>query len=442
MDINMNIYDGKSLYNEKKFFGRPQFVAINFIFDIYNPDYITKSLILSELPALFKKYNIKLNKNDINVFVSNIYNLIQEKEFKQKIDFIEQIENMSYVKDPEMVTYLKLARNLYEIYQKIIKFDMKDKLIEKMIYERYDYYFNKNDKLSYEKFKKFLNDNIPQNGYYDVDEINNIILSECKMNWIDIKEQEVRKFFYELKYKFYPNKPIVFQSIRFYYVYLHLKTKYPEIAIDVAEMENNLLTLKQKMNAVYVNDIYGDNQYKNKFNDYVVMLPFELHTILCNSKDMLNHFFDLNEEQIKQIYKEHYNSKRKVTYGSAESIDEIINLLEYERRILKTDDVFLTSIDGLPEMFIPYFSFCLSNHEQIEYFKSRIKEESDKNRIIYEMKLKYGKEAVFRLLIDLLLDDKLINHELISNNDINIEKRKIKNLKKYRELYVNKNVKK
>lgn len=435
-----DIFQEKKDYYWKQLFGLPQFIGINFIFYTYNPDDITKSLLLSELPPLLKKYNIKLNKNDINYFIHSMY-LMSLTEFKQEIDLIDEIENMSYIKDPNKITYLKLARDLYELYQKIIRFDMKDKLIEKMIYERYDYYFNKYDELSYKNFQTFLNNNIPENGYFDVEQMTDESLSECEMNWIDIKEQKVRDFFYDIKYKVYPNKTIIFQSIRFFYVYLHLKNKYPEIAIEEAEMENYDLTLKQKLNAVYVNDIYGDKQYKNRFNDYVVLLPFELHTILCNSEDMLNHFFELDEEQRKQIYKEHYNSKRKVTYRSAESIDEVIDLLEYERRILKKDEVFLTSIDGLPELFIPYFSFCMSNQHQIEYFKSKIKEESDKNKIIYEMILKFGKQGMFKLLRDLLLEGKLINHELISNNEIKVEKRKIKNIRKWRSLYENNNTK-
>ena len=440
MSINIDVFQERNNYYYRLLFGLPQLVGINFIFFTYNPDDITKSLILSELPPLFKKYNIKLNKNDINEFVHNMY-LMSLTEFKQKIDSIEEIENMSYVNDPKKVMYLKLARDFFEIYQKIIKFDMKDKLIEKMIYDRYNYYFNKYDKSSYEKFKKFLNNNIPQRGYFDIKEITDEDLSECEMNWIDIKEQKIRKFFYEIKNDIYPNKPIIFQSIRFYHVYLHLRSKYPEIAIDIAVLDDIDLTFKQKISAVYVNDIYGDNQYKNKFNDYVVALPVQLKTIMCNSKDMITHFFDIDEKKRKQIYDEHYKSKRKVTYGSAQNLDEIIDLLEYERRILKKDDVFLTSIDGLPEMFIPYFSFCLKHYNQIEYFKKRIKEEKDKNKIIEEMILVFGKDEMFDLLINLLLDDKLINHELISNNEIEIEKRKIKNIGKWRKLYENNNTK-
>lgn len=438
--MHFDVFQEKNNYYWKQLFGLPQFIGINFIFYAYNPDDITKSLLLSELPPLLKKYNIKLNKNDINCFIHSMY-LMSLTEFKHEIDLIEELEDMSYVKEYNRVKYLKLARDFYNIYQKIINFDMKDKLIEKMIYDRYNYYFNKYDKSSYEKFKKFLNDNIPQRGYFDIKEITDEDLSECEMNWIDIKEQKIRKFFYDIKYDIYPNKPIIFQSIRFYHVYLHLRSKYPEIAIDIAVLDDIDLTFKQKISAVYVNDIYGDNQYKNKFNDYVVALPFQLKTIMCNSKDMLNHFFDIDKEKKKQIYNEHYNSKRRVTYGSAQNLDEIIDLLEYERRILKKDDVFLTSIDGLPELFVPYFSFCMSNQKQIEYFKSRIKEEKDKNKIIEEMILVFGKDEMFDLLINLLLDDKLINHELISNNEIEIEKRKIKNIGKWRKLYENNNTK-
>ena len=414
--------------------GLPQFAGINFIFDNYFYENTTcKSLVLSELPALFKKYGIELNKNDIKTYINNIYNLTRECEFKKAINSLDDIKNLSYVKNMDQIKYLQLAKDLYLFYKKV-SVDLsknKDKLIDKLINERYGYYYNKYDENPYKKFMEFLNENIPQSGFFDVDVTTDEDLEKCKANWIDEKEQKIRNFFHTLK-SVYPNTPIIFQSIRFYYVYLFLKNKYPEIVIEDAALDEIELPIRKRLKAIYVNDIYGDKQYKNTFNHYVVALPFDLKTILCQSKKFTDYFYKGDmKSKCSEIYNEHYYAKRKVTYGSAKKLQEIIEYLEYERRILEEDRVFITtSIDGLPEMFIPYFTFCLDNEKQISYFKLRMKEEKDKNKIIEEMINKFGKENVSDLLIDLLLEDKLITHELISNNEITPKRKYVKQLRK------------
>lgn len=425
-------------------FGLPQFFGINFLFDnYYYKGDIYKSLILSELPALFKKYEIPLNKNDIKLYINNIYNIAREYEFRETINSLKDTEKMNYIKNYDNIKYLRLAKEFYEFHKILDDFsDKEDKLIEKLINERYGYYYNKYDKEAYKKFMEFLNNKIPSNGFFEVKETTKEDFEKCKITWIDKKEQRIRDFFYKLK-ETYPNKPVIFQSIRFYYVYIYLRNKYPEITIEDAALEEIELPMKKRLKAVYVNDIYGDRQYKNNFNHYVVSLPFELKTIICKPRKFIEQFFQNNKKfKYKEIYNEHYNLKRKITYRSAENFGEIIDYLEYERRILELYEIFINSIDGLPEIFIPYFKFCLDNEKQIKYFKSMMNEENNKNKIIEEMINEFGKENMTDILISLLLEGTIVSHELISDNDIKIESMSLLQLIKRKKLVYEHKVKK
>ena len=114
----------------------PQFTPINYLlYNEHNDD--IKAIILSELPAIFKKYNIPLCHDDLTLFLNSDDNIATGYELGCVIEGID-----SY--DEEERRDALLTKDFIDFYEKIksIDNDKLDILYGKAINERYGYYYN------------------------------------------------------------------------------------------------------------------------------------------------------------------------------------------------------------------------------------------------------------------------------------------------------------
>ena len=98
--------------------------------------------------------------------------------------------------------------------------------------------------------------------------------------------------------------------------------------------------------------------------------------------------------------------------GYAERIEDVIDVLEVERVILEQNG-YKDAVTLLPKLFQDYFRFALKYDEEIEYFKSSLKDTSDKTAAVYNMINYYGIENIPSELITYLTSDNFIEHNTI-----------------------------
>ena len=140
----------------------PQFTPINYLLDKAcqgsSDDF--KTVMLSELPAIFKKHNIPLHYDDLILFFNPKDNIATSYELGCVIDGLDS-------DDEEERKDALLTKDFIDFYKKIkyVNFYRNDKLLTKAINERYGYYYNKYDSNRFEKFKQYLNNNIPDSGF-------------------------------------------------------------------------------------------------------------------------------------------------------------------------------------------------------------------------------------------------------------------------------------
>ena len=98
--------------------------------------------------------------------------------------------------------------------------------------------------------------------------------------------------------------------------------------------------------------------------------------------------------------------------GYAERIEDVIDVLEVERVILEQNG-YKDAVTLLPKLFQDYFRFALKYDEEIEYFKSSLKDTSDKTAAVYNMINYYGIENIPSELIAYLINNAFISHNTI-----------------------------
>ena len=96
--------------------------------------------MLSELPAIFKKYNIPLHHDDLILFLNPKDNIATGYELGCVLDGVDS-------DDEEERKDALLTKDFIDFYNKIkyISFYLNQNIINKAINERYGYYYNKYD---------------------------------------------------------------------------------------------------------------------------------------------------------------------------------------------------------------------------------------------------------------------------------------------------------
>ena len=249
----------------------PQFTPINFLPDKAcegsSDDF--KAVMLSELPAIFKKYNITLCKNDLILFLNPDDNIATRYELGCVIEGIDS-------DDEEERRDALLTKDFIDFYEKIkyINFYENQNIIDKAINERYGYYYNKYDSNRFEKFKQYLNNNIPKSGFFNVEPLTDKDIEMCKMNWLDYKEQKFRDYFYDVK-TYYHDAPVKILSERFYRVYNILKDKYDEIEFSHVSLDKGNYSIKERVSSLYLNDIIYEKSPNRFYKDYIPSVRFK-----------------------------------------------------------------------------------------------------------------------------------------------------------------------
>lgn len=365
----------------------PQFTPFNYIVEdnSYKFDSDITAIFLSQLPVIFKKYNIPLYNNDLFLWLDPKDSVADIWDFKD-------IFNHYKTGTKEEKREIEFIQEFFTFFKKI-SFSNKDKMIEELINKRYNYYYNRNDKYAYFKFKKFLNDSI-QDGFISYNDID--LEQDFTMSKKEQIEQEIRNHFYYIKVVF-KDKPVVFLSERYHKVYECLAMKYPEIEFLICYSAEEYRNLHRKLDAVFVNDMNYELIPKMKIRNYVPHLNFAPIKYRQLSKEFISNNLPIHpvvppylqtdvslKEQIKIYYGKKYLKCRYVS-----DITEVIDYLEAEREILMNNGI-LSTIELLPDAFQEYFTFCMENECVISYLKSQI----DFNHLPPELKKKILKDLL------------------------------------------------
>ena len=383
----------------------PQFTPINYLLYSEQDDDI-KAIILSELPAIFKKYNIPLRNDDLILFLNPNDNIATSYDLGCVIEGIDSC-------DEEERRDALLTKDFLEFYEKIkyIDNDKLDRLYEKTIKERYGYYYNKNDSNRFEKFKQYLNNNISKSGFFNVESLTDKDIEMCKMDWLDYKEQKFRDYFYGVK-MYFKDAPVKILSERFFRLYNILKDKYDEIEFSNVTLDNNHYSIKERASSVYLNDIIYEKSPKRFYKDYIPSIRFKDIVYDCYKEQFGKSFSkDRWEEYKKQVTKDYFKPK-KMWFSSSDNIGDVIDVLEAERVILEQNG-YKDAITLLPLLFQDYFRFSLKYEEEIEYFKNALKDNSNKTLAIENMINYYGVDNIPSELITYLTSDNFIEHNTI-----------------------------
>ena len=384
----------------------PQFTPINYLLYSEQDDDI-KTIILSELPAIFKKYNIPLHHDDLILFLNPDDNIATRYELGCVIEGIDS-------DDEEERRDALLTKDFLELYEKIESVD-KDKLdilYKKAINERYEYYYNKNDDNRFEKFKQYLNNNIPKSDFFNVEPLTDKDIEMCKMNWLEYKEQKFRDYFYDIR-TYYHDAPVKILSERFYRVYNILKDKFDEIEFSHVSLDKGNYSIIERVSSLYLNDIIYEKSPNRFYKDYVTFMNFKPSIY----DDFPESFKKVFKERSFQEYKKQINNDlcskhKKMSCYHAKSLGEIIDVLEAERVILEQNG-YKDAVTLLPVLFQDYFRFSLKYKEEIEYFKNSFKDNFNKTLAIENMINYYGIENIPSELIIYLTSDNFIEHNTI-----------------------------
>ena len=384
----------------------PQFTPINYLLYSEQDDDI-KTIILSELPAIFKKYNIPLHHDDLILFLNPDDNIATSYELGCVIEGIDS-------DDEEERRDALLTKDFLELYEKIESVD-KDKLdilYKKAINERYEYYYNKNDDNRFEKFKQYLNNNIPKSDFFNVEPLTDKDIEMCKMNWLEYKEQKFRDYFYDIR-TYYHDAPVKILSERFYRVYNILKDKFDEIEFSHVSLDKGNYSIIERVSSLYLNDIIYEKSPNRFYKDYVTFMNFKPSIY----DDFPESFKKVFKERSFQEYKKQINNDlcskhKKMSCYHAKSLGEIIDVLEAERVILEQNG-YKDAVTLLPVLFQDYFRFSLKYKEEIEYFKNSFKDNFNKTLAIENMINYYGIENIPSELIIYLTSDNFIEHNTI-----------------------------
>ena len=193
----------------------PEFAPINYLFSrTLMIDEDIKALVLSELAAIFRKYNISLNCSDfINYFNPND-NIADVFDIEEIMDSLYS----SIEKERKGALFTKEFMDFY----KNVHYSNKNELIKKAINERYNYNYNMFENNRYEKFKKYLINSIPKSGFFNVEPLTEKDFNNIKMTWLYLREQSFMEYFYNVK-RYYNDIPTKFLSERFFRLYNILK---------------------------------------------------------------------------------------------------------------------------------------------------------------------------------------------------------------------------
>lgn len=386
----------------------PQFTPINYLLEtpgfFHSDD--EKAVMLSELPAIFKKHNIPLCRYEFLLFLNpndNIADTFDIEDVLSSIDSTDEKERKDAL----------LTKDFLDFYKKLehISFDNNQRIIDKAINERYGYYYNKYDDNAFEKFKQHLMNNIPDSGFFDIEPLTDEDLEKCKPSWVDYKEQELRRHFYHIKETFH-DAPAKFLSERFFRVYGILKDKYGEIEFSNASLNKDGYSIIDRASSLYLNDIIYEKSPTRFYKDYIPFIHFSDDLYDDFIEPFRNVFTESGwDEYKKQIESDRFKGK-KMWCGYAERIEDVIDVLEVERVILEQNG-YKDAVTLLPKLFQDYFRFALKYDEEIEYFKNSFKDTSDKTEAVYNMINYYGIENIPSELIAYLINNAFINHNTI-----------------------------
>lgn len=264
----------------------PQFTPINYLLDksYWGSSDDFKAVMLAELPAIFRKYNIPLQNDDLILFLNPNDNIANKDDISKVLDGIDSDS------EEERGDAL-LTKDFIDFYKKIkhINFYENQNIIDKAINLRYGYYYNKYDSNRFEKFKQFLNNNIPKGGFYNVEPLSDKDLKEAEMSWLDYKEQKIRDYFYGVKI-YFKDAPVKILSERFFRLYNILKDKYDEIKFSNVTLDNNHYSIIERATSVYLNDIIYEKGPKYFYKDYIPFVRFKDKIFDCYKEQFKNHF--------------------------------------------------------------------------------------------------------------------------------------------------------
>lgn len=383
----------------------PQFTPINYLLYSEQDDNI-KAIILSELPAIFKKYNIPLHHDDLILFLNPNDNIARSYDLGCVIEGIDSC-------DEEERRDALLTRDFIYFYEKIksINHDKLDRLYEKSINERYGYYYNKYDSNRFEKFKQHLNNNIPKSGFFNVEALTDKDIEMCKMDWLDYKEQKFRDYFYGVK-MYFKDAPVKILSERFFRLYNILKDKYDEIEFSNVTLDNNHYSIKERASSIYLNDIIYEKSPKRFYKDYIPSVRFKDIVYDCYPEQFRKSFSKERWEEYKKQATKDYFKHKKMSFSPSDKIGYVIDTLEAERVILEQNG-YKDATTLLPVLFQDYFRFSLKYEEEIGYFKGSLKDNPNKTLAIYNMINYYGVDNIPGELITYLISDNFIEHNTI-----------------------------
>ena len=381
----------------------PQFTPINYLFD---REYLTedeKALLISELPAIFKKYNIPLHHNDLLLYL-NYYDNVATI-----FDINKILNSINSKVESERIDAL-LTKDFINFTRKISSYNC-DKLIEKAINERYGYYYNKYDYDRVEKFKKCLDDNIPQNGFFNVSPLTTKDFFDCRMDLIDIKEQRFRDAFHTIK-SIYPNTSIIFSSERYLRLYNILKEKYKELDFDKVSLDQGNISISKKISSLYVNDICYEEVPKHLCKGFIPSIKFNSSIFNDYPEQFRKHFSNKRYNRYLKKIDTFVKTPSKIEVKYTDNLSDVINQLEAERVILERNG-YQDALSLLPVLFQDYFRFCLKYQKELSFFKKDLLKTSNREKSIKNMLDKFGKENIDSELIIHLLNNKSFNHNII-----------------------------
>ena len=386
----------------------PQFTPINYLFDreyCFDNDN-AKAVMLSELPAIFKKYNIPLCRDDLLLFLNPKDNIASGYDLGCVIDGIDS-------QDPDERRDALLTKDFIEFFRKIeyIDFSNNDNLIYKAINERYGYHYNKRDENKYEKFKQYLTNNIPKNGFYNVELLTDKDFQETEMSWLDYKVQDFRYYFWDIK-TYYNDARAKILSERFFRIYDILKDKYGEIKFSNIALNKDGYSIIDRASSLYLNDIIYEKSPKRFYKDYVTYINYN-PSIYDDFPKSFSRVYDNErwQEYKKRIHDDFFKHK-KMWFDHVDKIGDIIDVLEAERVILEQNG-YKDAVTLLPVLFQDYFRFALKYEKEIEFFKRSLGDTSNRAEALTSLISYYGMENVRTELISYLNSDKYIDHHTI-----------------------------
>ena len=386
----------------------PQFTPINYLLEtpgfFHSDD--EKAVMLSELPAIFKKHNIPLCRYEFLLFFNpndNIADTFDIEDVLSSIDSTDEKERKDAL----------LTKDFLDFYKKLehISFYNNQRIIDKAINERYGYHYNKRDENKYEKFKQYLTNNIPKNGFFNVEPLTDKDFKEAEMSWLDYKVQDFRYYFWDIK-TYYNDAHAKILSERFFRVYDILKDKYGEIKFSNIALNKDGYSIIDRASSLYLNDIIYEKSPKRFYKDYVTYINYN-PSIYDDFPKSFSRVYDNErwQEYKKRIHDDFFKHK-KMWFDHVDKIGDIIDVLEAERVILEQNG-YKDAVTLLPVLFQDYFRFALKYEKEIEFFKRSLGDTSNRAEALTSLISYYGIENVPTELISYLNSDKYIDHHTI-----------------------------